>query len=107
MLQFALIKPYSPLIFQIKMYKPLLRTQPAFRTLTRTPFSRVGRAAKVCTFLFEILRLHSVLSVQIAGFYKEPSFWYQCGLLDYQCRQLGEKFVLIWYFMALKFAKMK
>ena len=60
----------------------------------------VGRAAKVCAFLFEILRLHSVLSVQIAGFYKEPSFWYQCGLLDYQCRQLGEKFVLIWYFSA-------
>ena len=89
------------------MRKPLLRTQPAFRTLALPPFSRVGRAAKVCAFLFETLRLHSVLSVQIAGFYKEPSFWYQCGLLDYQCRQLGEKFVLIWYFMALKFAKMK
>lgn len=53
------------------------------------------------------LYIHSVLSVQIAGIYKQPSFWYQCGLLDCQCRQLYEKFVLIWYFMALKFAKMK
>ena len=62
---------------------------------------------KVCAFLFEILRCHWVLSMQIAAFYKQPSFWCQCGLLDYQCRQLGEKFVLIWYFVVLKFAKIK
>ena len=66
-LQFALIKHYEVLIFQLKMRKPLRRAQPAFRTLALPPFSRVGCAAKVCAFLFEILRLHSVASVQIAA----------------------------------------
>ena len=106
-LQCSLLKPYLPLIFQIKMRKPLLRTQPAFCTLALPPFSRVGRAAKVCAFLFEILRVCSVLSMQIAGFYKQLSFSHQCGLLDYQFKQWCEKFVLIWYFIALKFGKMK
>ena len=96
--QFALIKSHSPLIFQIKTHKPLLCAQPA---------KLVRCAAKVCAFLFKILSMNRVLSVQIVAFCKQQRFWCQCGLLDYQCRQSGEKFVLIWYSIALKFAEIK
>ena len=68
--QFALMIPYSPLI-QTQICKLLLRTQPLFRF---APPKRVGRAAKVCVFAFEMIRLHRVLSVQIAINNKEPSF---------------------------------
>ena len=44
------------------MYKTLLRTQHV---------KRVGRAARVCTFLFEILRVNRVLSVQIAAHWEQ------------------------------------
>ena len=54
-------------MLQIKMHKPLRRTQPAFRALVLPPFLRVGCAARVCAFLFEILRVNRVLSVQIAA----------------------------------------
>ena len=68
---FALIKPYSPLIFQIKMYKPLRRAQPAKKEVAQAYGTRVGCAARVCTFLFEILRVNRVLSVQIAAHWEQ------------------------------------
>ena len=57
--QLSLIKPYSPLIFQIKMRKLLLRTKPA---------RRVRRAAKVCAHLFEILRLNRFYQCQLNSY---------------------------------------
>lgn len=58
-LQFSLIKPCSPLAFQIKIRKPLLRVQEA---------KRIRRATAACAFLFETLRLFRGLPVQIMGF---------------------------------------
>ena len=53
--QFALIKPYEVLMFLIQMNTPMLRNQPA------------GCAAWACSFELKTLRLHRVLSLQIAA----------------------------------------
>ena len=49
------------------MYKPLRRAQPAKKEVAQACGTRVGCAARVCAFLFEILRVNRVLSVQIAA----------------------------------------
>ena len=49
------------------MYKPLRRAQPAKKEVAQAYGTRVRFTARVCTFLFEILRVNRVLSVQIAA----------------------------------------
>ena len=60
--QFALMKPYEVLMFLIQTNMPMLRNL------------RVGCAAWACSFELKTLRLHRVLSVQIAVIYIEPSY---------------------------------
>ena len=51
----------------MKMRKPLRRAQAAKKEAAQACGTRVGCAARVCTFLFEILRVNRVLSAQIAA----------------------------------------
>ena len=53
------------------MCKPLRRAQPAKKEGAQAYGTRVGCAARVCTFLFEILRVNRVLSVQIAAHWEQ------------------------------------
>ena len=58
------------------MITHMRRTQPAS---LYAPFSQVGYATSAFSFEFIMLRLHSVLSIQISVIYKEPSYWVNVG----------------------------
>ena len=45
------------------------------------PFSRVSRAAQVCSFGFKTLRLHMDSSAKISENCIEPSYWINVGYL--------------------------
>ena len=70
------------------MYKPLRRAQPAKKEVAQAYGTRVGCAARVCTFLFEILRVNRVLSVQIAAHW-EQLHTLVCMSLRYYAKEIN------------------